>query len=385
MARYRKIWALPWRGEQVPHAVVDIIRECNISCRACYNNCAEPQPKALDEIERELDIMQRRRRLSSVSIAGGEVFLHPRLMDIIRMIKSRGIGTELLTNGLNVGAEACKKLKDAGLDILFFHIERGQKRPDLPDRYSASDVNALRKEKVIMAHKAGLTVGLTSTVYPAEYDDVHDIITLTLEMPEIEYLLLTLYRDNSGIELLHGDVSSGFRGEGCTLKTSANHNNAHIAQWVEKEFGLEPFAAMGSNVDKGDPRWMSYFVGAVYAGDEHFYESLKPSLLEKAAMTVFRLAGKYPMHIKQSASILKKQLVLNGVFGGRLRSNMKLVKKAERPDAHLMTKRILFHNLAELTEDGRLVYCRWCPDAVIKNGKLVPVCVADYVSDFPGN
>ena len=62
-----------------------------------------------------------------------------------------------------------------------------------------------------MAGKEGLDVGLTTTAYPGETDDnVRDIISLTLQTPEINYLLITLFRDNSGVKSLHGDIVAGF-------------------------------------------------------------------------------------------------------------------------------------------------------------------------------
>ena len=44
---------LPWTLATVPHAVLDILRGCNICCRDCYNS--EPNHvKTLAEIDAEL-------------------------------------------------------------------------------------------------------------------------------------------------------------------------------------------------------------------------------------------------------------------------------------------------------------------------------------------
>lgn len=376
-----KAWLLPWQGEMVPHAVLDILRKCNISCRACYNTCPPATPKTLEEITKELDALLTLRRLSSVSILGGEVTLHPQLRDIVRMIRKKNLCVELMTNGLKVDSATCRCLKDAGLNVIYFHIERGQTRPDLPKDHSAKDLNALRAEKAVMAGKAGLDVGLTMTAYPGELDDVHDVVSLTLRTPEINYLLITLFRDNSGITSLRGDIISGFSGTGSPPIKPTLQNNAFFADWMKKEFGLEPFACMGSNMDSGDPRWLSYLVGTVYDADgKHHAEYVKPSLLERFSMVLFRLSGRYPMYLEQNPDRFRKQLALNGLLGGRRRSNSELVRRASMPDSRLTTKRLLFQNPAELTADGRLIHCKWCPDAVLKNGGLVPVCVSDHVS-----
>ncbi len=273
-------WHLPWRGRMVPHAVLDILRECNISCRACYNTGRPVAPKTLSRIGEELDALLQLRRLSSVSILGGEVTLHPQLCEIIRMVRGRGLGVELVTNGLKVDGATCRKVKEAGLNVIYFHIEKGQKRPDLAASHSAEDLRTLRLEKAVMAYEAGLDVGLTVTVYPGEIDELFDIISLTVESPEINYLLVTLFRDNSGVTSLKGNIFSGFSGSGTPPAESGSHNNSYLAERLKNEFGIEPFGCMGSNLDQGDPRWLSYLGGTAYDqnGVYHF-EHLRPSML----------------------------------------------------------------------------------------------------------
>jgi len=376
-----KAWKLPWQGEMVPHAVLDILRECNITCRACYNTCAPEAPKTLDLIKEELEALLKLRRLSSVSIIGGEVTLHPQLCDIVRMVKAKGLCVEVMTNGLAVDGAMCKQLKDAGLDIIYFHIEQGQKRSDLPDNHLADDLNALRRKKAETASQEGLDVGLTVTAYPGELDDVRNTIALTLDTPEINYLLVTLFRDNSGIESLHGNIFTGFTGAGTPPHEAALQNSTLFAEWMKDEFGFEPFAYMGSSIDPKDPRWLSYLVGVVHEQDGQRHAAhIKSSLLERFCMLLFRISGRYPMYLGQNAARFRKQLVLNGFLGGRHRSNMELVEKSKKPGVRLTTKRLLFQNPAELTADGRLIHCDWCPDAVLKNGSLVPVCVSDRIS-----
>jgi hypothetical protein len=375
-----RAWQLPWQDEMVPHAVLDVLRGCNISCRACYNTGKSEAPKTLARIGEELEALLKLRRLSSVSILGGEVMLHPHLCDIVRMVKSRNLCVELITNGLKVEKETCRQLKEAGLNVIYFHIERGQKRPDLPEIHSAEDLNKLRLAKAVMAAEEGLDVGLTVTVYPGEIDDLRDVISLTLKTPELNYLLVTLFRDNSGVKSLRGNILSGFSGTGTPPGESLLHNNNYFAEWMKNEFRIEPFGCMGSNLDIEDPRWLSYFVGTTYEMNGEFhYEYVQPSMLEKFAMVLYRIAGRYPMYIEQNAGRFRKQLILNGLLGGRCRSNMELVRKAGRPGVRLTAKRFLFQNPAELTADGRLIHCKWCPDAVLKGGSLVPVCIADRV------
>lgn len=375
-----KPWKLPWKNKMVPHAVLDIQRGCNISCRACYNLTDAKIPKPLHLIEKELNKLLKIRRLSSVSIVGGEVTLHPQLLQILELVKTKGIHVELLTNGLDVDTTLCEKMKNAGLDVLYFHVEKGQKRPDLSNDDSKA-VNQLRKEKAEMAAQAGLDVGLTATAYPNEMEDVLDVVEFTLSRPEINYLLVTLFRDNSNVESLEGDVRTGFSGTGSPPDPSTLMNNSKIAELLKKELGIEPFAFMGSNLNPDDPRWLSYLVGSVrQANGTTDYAHLQISALEKTAMFLLRIAGQYPMYMPQNPARFRKQLRLNAFLGGAKESNKRLIKLSNAPGASITAKRLLFQNPAQLADDGSLIHCESCPDAVLKNDKLVPVCITDSIT-----
>ena len=94
-----RIWHLPWTAADVPHALVDINRGCNVTCRSCYNT----QPaiaKPVDDIKRDFETLMQMRKLDSVSIVGGEILMHPDLSDIVSYIRSKDIHVELFTNGL---------------------------------------------------------------------------------------------------------------------------------------------------------------------------------------------------------------------------------------------------------------------------------------------
>src|SRR5512133_143919 len=126
-----RAWRLPWEGEWVPHGLLDILRGCNLSCRACYN-APGSQLKSLEQIREEFEILAKSRRLDAMGIVGGEPLMHPQLMDIIRMIKSGGVHVEFFSNGLLLDEERAAALRQAGADAVFLHIDVHQNRPDWP-------------------------------------------------------------------------------------------------------------------------------------------------------------------------------------------------------------------------------------------------------------
>ena len=133
------MFALPWTKKSVPHAVIEITRDCNLTCRACYREKhAGMRPVA--DILRDVEIIERHQRVHTLSLAGGEPTLHPDLPEIVRAVKSRGHCVSLVTNALLLDDAMLACLAAAGLDIVMIHIDEGQTRPDLPD---PADVAAL--------------------------------------------------------------------------------------------------------------------------------------------------------------------------------------------------------------------------------------------------
>jgi pyruvate-formate lyase-activating enzyme len=375
-------WHLPWSRETVPHALLDIIRGCNIRCDACYNTLPA-SVKPLTEIEAELKLLLSRRRLGSVSLVGGEVLLHPRLCEIIRLIKGHGLCAQIFTNAVLLDDQRLSDLKRAGLDMIFVHIDGGQTRPELAPHPSSAQLRELWEEKTSRIARHGIDAGLTMTAFEGELPAVREMVEFMVDSPHVNYLLVTLYRDVENIEL-HGNLDSGMRG---ALRESRRPRtdtltNWQIIQFLRQELGFRPFAFLGSNKDAEDPRWLSYLVATCRDRDGAVTRhSLKASAFEKMVCAILlRWEGKYPMYRPQSTFQLAVQLIMNGLMGGDVAGNLSFALRSCRPGARFGTKRLLFQCPAQIDEDGTLTHCRNCPDAVVKRGELVPVCISDRVS-----
>lgn len=373
---------LPWQPHNVPHGLLDILRGCNIKCAACYNT--EPNKlKRLEEIEDELNLMSGLRKLNSVSLVGGEPTLHPQLLEIIRMIRHRGLHTELFSNGVLVDDQAARSFKEAGVSIMMFHIENGQVRHDLPANYTAPDLWNLRRAKLALAASHNLDPGLTLTAHLETPEEIDEIVTFFINDPHALYLLVTLYHDITAIESIHGDLHAGMQGTLTNPQVAQNNWNMAMIQQRMAKLGLSPFAYLGSNVNKTSPRWLSYLVAATHdpnGGDADWLD-LTPSYMEPAFLRLHHLVmRRFPFYQEQHPDRLRQQIVLNGLLGGRRAKNAAFLARIRGKEARLMAKRIVFQRPASVLQDGTVEHCRNCPDAVIKNRRLVPVCISDRVS-----
>lgn len=203
-------WHLPWTADNVPHGVLDINRGCNITCRACYNE-APPYHKSLEEITGELDVITKLRRIDSLSLAGGEVTLHPQLPEIVKLIKQRGISVEIFTNGLLLNDELLDRLSEAGTDLVFLHIEPTQQRADLPTSPTFDDCRQLIEEKSIKINARRMETGVAFTA--CDNQELPRFVDLVINIPSITYLLVTLCRDNAQIARITGDLLAGLHGK----------------------------------------------------------------------------------------------------------------------------------------------------------------------------
>lgn len=374
-------WHLPWGRETVPHGLLDVIRGCNISCRACYNSLP-PSVSTMPEIEAELETLMAHRRLGSVSIVGGEVLLHPELCDIVRLIKKNGFCAQIYTNGLLLDDMVLDDLKSAGLDIISLHIERGQARPDLPENASFDQLRKLWETKAELITRHGIDVGLTLTAFEDTLDEVYNTVSFVNDSPHINYLLVTLFRDTDRFSEISGGLLSGeLRGRLCdpSLKRVDTLSNIQMSRLLQERLGLRPFGYLGSNKDAGDPRWLSFLVATRRnrKGEVVKYAA-KASAFERAYLALsLKFKGKYPMYRRQSSPQLFMHLALNGLAGGDFWGNARFLLGSLLSPGRLRAKRLLFQCPAEVEADGTVVHCSNCPDVVVKDGEFVPVCLAD--------
>lgn len=375
-------WHLPWGRETVSHAILDINRGCNITCRACYNS--RPRSiKSLDEIKAELAFLRTRRRLAYVSLVGGEVLLHPELNAIVQCLKDEGLCVQLFTNGVLLDERRLATFSKAGLEIIYLHIDRGQTRPDLPPNPTRAQVRELWDRKTSLIANHNIDVGMVMTAYAGGLDDVREMVEYVADSPHVNYLLVTLFRDTEAMAEIRGDIDSGMRGSysGTPRERTDTLTNWDMIRYLREELGLRPFAYLGSNKSADDPRWLSYML-ATRCGTNGQVTRYNPraSAFERLYCALsLRLAGKFPMYQKQSSPALVAQLLFNALMGGDLIGNLKFLLGACRPGGKLGAKRLLFQCPAQIEADGTVTHCLNCPDAVAKNGGLVPLCISDRV------
>jgi hypothetical protein len=364
----------------VPHAMLDINRGCDVRCLACYNS-RPPENKSIGQIAGDLDALLRLRRLHTATIAGGEPLLHPDLDEVIQMAANRGLRVALATNAQRLDAQRAASLAAAGLTLALLHIDAGQIREDLTDPMDRTALRTLRTDKFAILHNHGIHCGMLSTVFGNRPDDVADTIDLLLDIPSLRYLVFTGHADFPKLGEVSGSLEkglkSGFTGGGAAFRQTTN---AMCGEFMRDHFNARPFAVLPSRGAMHYDAWLSYHAVAAYQDglrvDQTFLSS---SLVERAGIRALRaLHGRYSFFHDESSRAQRIQLVLNAVSGGRLPRNAQMLRHA-MGGRDLVSKHIVFQQGPTPDASGELSVCRDCPDAAVVNGQLLPVCLSDRI------
>ena len=368
---------MPWTINDAPHGLFDILRGCNCKCDACYNN-AEFKMKTFEEVKADFEVMSSVRKISSAAIIGGEPLMHPELFKIIDFFKQKNLTVEILTNGVLLDEQMAEKLSEAGVDLVFLHIDTGQKRPDIKQNALKKEIDNLRTQKAKLLFDRGIETAMSITLGKNELDkDLAEYIDYFKKSPYINYFLLTLYKDLSNYGHFEGNLVQGATGNYTEENEDAPKMEEITIHFKEKE-NMFPYWYMTGKYNKDYPRWVSYLYAAAYdkKGELKCYQSMKYSKMEEKYLEKYkRKNGRYPFFKKQTGLMNFLFILFNAVLGGYFIHNILFLIKSF--GKRRILKRIFVQEPAYINKDGKLEHCESCPDATVKNGKVVPVCVCD--------
>jgi Radical SAM superfamily/4Fe-4S single cluster domain len=376
---------LPWNGSNIPHGTLDLLRKCNISCRGCYNQTPE-WIKPLQQVKDDLDSMMSQRRLHTVSLTGGEATLHPQLPEIVQHVRSRGLMAAIVTNGVLLDSEMLSRLKTSGVNLIMVHIQLDQKRPDLPAEPKLEDVEELRRRMLQMIADHGIEPGISYIIYRNRLEELGRLLSMTLNSLPAGFVLLTMYNNFNKLPRLQGSLSEGFRSVASDeIVRDADEGEIDIEELLEflEQQCFRPFSYVAANTDKRMKRWYAYlFASVTHRDGSHFRLALKSSLLERVAIRLMPLLrGRMAFLYKPNPWLFRFQILLNALTGGDFKGNLKLLQHSMKRGAVLSDKHFLLQRAPELTANGEVVFCKDCPDATIRSGKLLPACLADRIVD----
>lgn len=110
----------------------DITNRCNLSCAHCFNSRYLNDGKAPDFNIEEVVEQIAKLKVPAVRLHGGEPLLFPKVVEVVRRLREKGMLVYLTTNATLLTEEMARALLENGLNKLSFSIENAT--PEINDR-----------------------------------------------------------------------------------------------------------------------------------------------------------------------------------------------------------------------------------------------------------
>ena len=163
-------------------ALIEVNDECNLSCPVCFAD-SSPQKtrnRSLAEIEAMLDTLVASEGFPDlVQISGGEPTIHPRIMDILKLAKTKPIRHVMLnTNGIRIATDKAFVAELAALKPGFeVYLQFDSLSRAALENIRGADLRKVREQALANLEAAGISTTLVCVVKKGVNDgEIGDIV-----------------------------------------------------------------------------------------------------------------------------------------------------------------------------------------------------------------
>ncbi len=232
-----------------PFMVVwDFTKRCNLRCKHCYAN-ATPFP-APDELtlEERLEVIRQldEAGVSALSFSGGEPLMNPDFWVAAEKAARTGMYVSIATNGTLIRPEVAKRLKEIG--VRYAEVSLDAPDPETHDYFRGVKGAWERSvEGIKNSKRAGLEVGIATTITKLNYKQLPDMIKLAKELKVDRLIAFNFIPTGRGKDIIELDLSPKERYEILELLYS------ELSSGQLQVFSTSPFYAVVSmrGIDKG--------------------------------------------------------------------------------------------------------------------------------------
>jgi len=377
---------MPWTNSDNAFSWLEITRRCDLQCEYCYQTNDPQSDKTLAEIKLELQTLLSLRRCDTMFISGGEPLLHPRLAEIVTMVRDAGVKPMLVTNGHCLNAATIGTLKRAGLLGFILHVDRGQARPGWTDA-TEKQLNQLRQHLVDLIHsQRGLLCGFNTTILPETLHEVPDIVSWTVKnihkVCANTLIPVRVPRHDDPWDLEVRGQKIAFEDTVFSSRTYKNPSKTNLtARDIHDQVrivlpGFTGNAFLGGTEVPEAPKWLfSNILGTGKLVIGH----LGPRTIEILQNGYHLIRNRFLSFLKPSFYGRGKWLLVMGVIDREVRKAAASFLAASIKSPGLLFRRVSVQSLLilqpqDVLPDGRQDLCDGCPNRTLHAGRLVPVC-----------
>ena len=379
------LFRMPWSSSDNAMTWLEPTRKCNIACDACFATNDPLSEKPLEKIESEIKAMRRLRRSDGMFIAGGEPLTHPRIADIVRMVRAHGYKPVLVTNGVGLTSLRLQELKKAGLFGFTFHVDSHQNRPGWKGR-DEKDLNALRQEFADMVRGAGgLVCGFNLTVFPDTLEQMPAVVDWALRnIDRVQSYTLTALRlvdpqmpfdayvAGRRIDL----AETVYYSPGPQRNLMCRDILAQVLK-VMPDYRLSSF--LGGTTR---PNSLKLAMGSRLGTTRRTFGNLGPKSMELLQAGHHWLRGTYLAFPRPSFSRKGRSAFLFAFFDPEVRRALRAYLRAAIGDPRILFRRVHVQSLNieqafDVLPNGEQDHCDGCPNKTLWGDRLVSACVLD--------
>jgi len=379
------LFRMPWSSSDNAMTWLEPTRKCNIACDACFATNDPSSEKPLDRIEAEIRAMSRLRRSDGMFIAGGEPLTHPRIVDIVRMVRAHGYKPVLVTNGVGLTPFRLQELKRAGLFGFTFHVDSHQNRPGWKGR-DEKELNSLRREFADMVREAkGMVCGFNMTVFPDTLEQVPQVVDWALRnIDRVQSYTLTALRLVDPAMPFDAYVAGRKLDLAETVYSGSgpqrNLMSEDILAQVRKIMpDYRPSAFLGGTTR---PNALKLAMGSRLGTTRQTFGNLGPKSMELLQASHHWLRGTYLAFPRPGFSRKGRSALLFAVFDREVRRTLQAYLRAGARDPGLLFRRVHVQSLNieqafDILPNGEQDHCDGCPNKTLWKDRLVSACVLD--------
>jgi radical SAM protein with 4Fe4S-binding SPASM domain len=174
------------------HAVWEVTLRCDQACRHCGSRAGVERPGELDT-EECLDLVRQLAELGvmEVTLIGGEAYLRPDVLEIVRAIRARGMHCTMTTGGRGLGRELATGLASAGLASASVSIDGAEEIHDRLRGAKGSHRDAVAAMAAL--REAGVRVTVNTQINRLNLPDLPRVLDLIVEQrAEAWQIMLTV-------------------------------------------------------------------------------------------------------------------------------------------------------------------------------------------------
>ncbi|MDD2731682.1 MAG: radical SAM protein [Candidatus Pacebacteria bacterium] len=367
----KNCYRLPWTLNNNPNGWIEPTTCCQLKCPGCYRGRDKDGVACmyldLDELKNQINRFINERNVETISIAGGEPLLYPKLKELILYIKSRKLKTRIFTNGVLLDAELLEKLKEWGASEIVIHVDKFQTRNGVKFSNEA-EVNKIREEYCNIFRKtSGINLGFIQPFSKDSLSNIPEVLGFMRKNADIvSVIVFTLYSDINWNNSVRANIDTD-------IKVS------DVVNEIENHFNYIPCSYLGSTEDPDDPTWL-FSISASYKDSSiGFFDGKFDGEIESR---YYARKGKYLItKVGNKISIFKLIKFINYKCIRDILKNyiISLIKKPSRIKEETYLQKFLILRGPKFSQNGVRDLCAGCPDVMFYDNKLVPSCILDEI------